>query len=319
MSYVQIYPKDAKRNNEAYLMPWESDAICYNFHVPEVFIPDDAIEEMITDPLKVETLVVTADLKDYDFIEKMKNLKQLYLYHAGNFWDLSVIKDLIYLRQLCIMHSEVLCLDGLNELLINKKEALDLDSNSLAARITYGIEGIFIHSDESRLRLTSIYDYGVTIGELNLILYTGDCREESSPDEITRVSLDRIRDREKTGSKKHRGPSDRIRAIVAGSNGEYEVAEIKKGSESLRAIVGGDIEGLTFAGHTDFILFINEIGKIMGLPVNTLASVFSLEFVGEIPIIHGEVVICGLDEEGDTCDLTDEQIDAFIKILREIH
>ena len=75
MSYVQIYPKDAKRNNEAYLMPWESDAICYNFHVPEVFIPDDAIEEMITDPLKVETLVVTADLKDYDFIEKMKNLR----------------------------------------------------------------------------------------------------------------------------------------------------------------------------------------------------------------------------------------------------
>ena len=88
---------------------------------------------------------------------------------------------------------------------------------------------------------------------------------------------------------------------------------------SLRSIVGGDIEGLTFAGHSDFILFINEIGKIIGLPVNTLASVFSLEFVSEIPMIYGNAVICGLDEEGVTCDLTDEQVEQFTQILDGIH
>ncbi len=315
MSFIQIYPKDSKPNNEAYMMPWESDAICYNFNEPEVFIPDDSIDEMIKDPMDVETLVVTADLKDYRFIEKMKNLKQLYLYNAGNFWDLSVIKDLIYLSQICILHSEVLCLDGLDELLRNKKKAADTASNDLLTGTLYGIEGVFIHSDESRLRLKSIYDYGVYIGELNLILYTGGQTEESSPDKVPGISLDHIRDRERTRSKKRRGSSDRIRAIILRSNMEYEVAYIKKASESLKSITGGDIEGLTFAGHTDFILFINEIGKIIGLPVNTLASVFSLEFVSEIPMIYGNAVISGLDEDGDTCDLTDEQIRKFTKIL----
>ena len=306
MSFIQIYPKDSKLNNEAYRMPWESDAICYNFNEPEVFIPDDSIIEMIKDPMDVETLVVTADLKDYGFIEKMKNLKQLYLYNAGNFRDLSVIKDLIYLRQICILHSEVLCIDGLEELIRNKKEAIDLGTNDLDARTTYGIEGIFIHSDESELRLTSIDNCGVYIGELNIILHTGSQTDDSSKDEITD---------EKTRSKMPTGSSDRIRAIILRSNMEYEVTYIKKPSESLKSIVGGDIEGLTFAGHTDFILFINEIGKIIELPVNALASVFSLEFVSEIPMIYGNVVISGLDEDGDICDLTDEQVRKFSKIL----
>ncbi len=38
MSNIQIYPKAAKLNNEVYMMPWESDAICCNFNEPEVFI-----------------------------------------------------------------------------------------------------------------------------------------------------------------------------------------------------------------------------------------------------------------------------------------
>ncbi len=319
MSYIQIYPKDSKLNNEGYGMPWNSDGVCYNFNEPEVFIPDDSIDELIPNPLDVETLVVTSDLKDYGFIEKMKNLRQLYLYNARNFWDLSIIKDLIYLRQICILHSEVLCIDGLDDLLRNKKEAIDSNSNDLHARITYGIEGIFIHSDESGCRLTSIYDYGVYIGELDITLYTGGQTEESPKDEINKNSHDLIQDHKKTGIKKQKRSSNRIRAIILGSNLEYEVTYIKKGLNSLRSAVGGDIECLTFPGHTDFILFVNEIGKIIGLPVNTLATVFSLEFVSEIGMIHGDVVICGLDKEGSSCDLTDEQVEQFTKILNGIH
>ena len=77
MSYIQIYPKESQIENEAYPMPWRSDGYCYNFHTPKIFIPDDSISKMITDPLEVETLVVTSDLKDYSFISEMKNLTQL--------------------------------------------------------------------------------------------------------------------------------------------------------------------------------------------------------------------------------------------------
>ncbi len=174
MLNIQIYPKDSKRNIEMYKMPWRHDATCFNFHKPELLIPDDEIDEIITNPMDVETIVVTSDLKDYGFIAKMKNLRQLYLYNAKNLSNLAFMEELIYLRQICIMHSKVRCLDGLDALLSNKKKAIDSDTDDFHARIAYGIEGIYIHSDESSVRLISIYDYGVYIGELNLNLYTGD-------------------------------------------------------------------------------------------------------------------------------------------------
>ena len=280
------------------MMPWRSDAICFNFNAPDIFITDDAIDEMITEPLDVETLVVTADLEDYSFISKMKNLSQLYLYNASKFWNLSIIGELVNLRQICILHSRVICLDGLNTLLENKKKMIDAASNDDGARIAYGMEGVCIRSDESSLRLTSIYTHGVYIGELYLDLYTGDPSEESFPDEEKNDPY--------------------IRAIIIKANGEYEVSDIKKGHRALKEIVEGEVEGLTFAGHTDFIMFLNETGKIMGLPVNPLATVFSLEFTEETDFINGNVVICGLDEEGDSCDLSEEQITGFMKILDEI-
>ena len=47
MSYIQIYPQGKKLNNEAYMMPWRSDATCYNFIEPEVFVPDfPSLEEV---------------------------------------------------------------------------------------------------------------------------------------------------------------------------------------------------------------------------------------------------------------------------------
>ncbi len=319
MSYIQIYPKGTKLNNEAYMMPWRSDAICYNFNAPEIFVPDDAIDEMIRDPLDVETLVVTADLKDYGFVSEMKNLTQLYLYNAREFWNLNIIRDLVNLRQICIMHSKVICLDGLEMLLENKKKLIDLASNDFGARIGYGIEGIRIHSDESTLRLTSIYNYGVRIGEMMLDLYTGGNPNDYPPydveldpwDESAWVNYE-------TTYEEQLKTDDMIRTIIINANGEYEVADIKKGHRSLELIVGGGIEGLTFAGHTDFIMFLNETGKITGLPVNSKATIFSLEFTEKMAFINGDVVICGLDDEGDSCDLTDEQITAFMKILDEI-
>ena len=110
-----------------------------------------------------------------------------------------------------------------------------------------------------------------------------------------------------------------MRTITIKTNGEYEVTELKNGRKSIEEIIGGDLEGMTYAGHTDFIMFLNEIGKIIGLEINTLASVFALEFAETTPILYGNVVICGLDEEGASCDLTDEQVEIFSKILDGIN
>ena len=106
-----------------------------------------------------------------------------------------------------------------------------------------------------------------------------------------------------------------MRAITIGTNGEYAVTELKNGRQSIKETVGGEIEGLTFAGHTDLIMFLNETGRIFGLETNAKASVFALEFVREIDFLHGDVVVCGLDDEGASCDLTDEQVKKFMQIL----
>ncbi len=106
-----------------------------------------------------------------------------------------------------------------------------------------------------------------------------------------------------------------MRAITVRTNGEYEVTELKNGRRSIEEIIGGGLEGVTFAGHTDFIMFANETGRIIGLDTNALASAFSLEFTESIPFISGDAVICGLDEEGASCNLTDEQVEEFMGIL----
>ena len=165
---IHIYPVGTDIGNRIYRFPWKSDAICYNFKVPKLMVPNDMIEEMITDPLKVETLVVTSDLLNYDFVSAMKNLKQLYLYKAYHLEDFSVFEELVKLRQVMIVHSRITCLDGIDRFFINKKKALDASSNDLEARLTYGMEGFYINSDNPDIRFISWETRGVHVGEFSV-------------------------------------------------------------------------------------------------------------------------------------------------------
>ncbi len=166
MSYIQILPKESKNENVAYPMPWRSDAYCYNFHTPEIFIPDDSICEMITDPLEVETLVVTSDLTDYGFISEMENLTQLYLYNCRQLYDLNFLEKLVKLRQILIAHSDIAELKSLDVLFCNKKNAYENSANDFEARMTYGVEGIYIHSRKRGIEQSILNRHGVYIGEL---------------------------------------------------------------------------------------------------------------------------------------------------------
>lgn len=166
MSYIQILPKDSQIENEAYPMPWRSDGYCYNFHTPEIFIPDDSIREMITDPPEVETLVVTSDLNDYGFISEMENLTQLYLYCCHHLCDMAFLEKLVKLQQIVIAHSTIADLASLDMLLINKKKAYENAVDDFEARMTYGVEGIYIHSRRRMIEKRILDKHGVYIGEL---------------------------------------------------------------------------------------------------------------------------------------------------------
>ena len=309
MSRIHIYPAGTTTDGQIYRFPWKSDAICYNFRAPEIMVPDDRIEEMITDPLEVETLVVTSDLENYDFISEMRNLKQLYLYRAYHLEDLFMIQDLVKLRQVMIAHGRISCMDSVCRFFDNKKKALDVSANDLEASLTYGMEGFYIHTDDPELQIVS-WDIGVRVGEFTVYIARNDPDNEEdlqNNEDTPANTISVAEDLFKGGTN--------MRAITVKTNGEYEVTELKNGRKSIEEIIEGDLEGITFAGHTDFIMFLNETGKIIGLDVNTLASVFSLEFTKATLFIYGDAVICGLDEEGASCDLTDEQVGQFMKIL----
>jgi len=134
------------RRNMMYFMPWSSDGTCFNFKVPtKVIYPYSAICE----PEKVETLVINCELKNYKFISRMVNLTQLYIYKGKNVSDLEFLRNLVKLRQLCILDSKVKSLQSLAELIDLKykcyKEASE--EKDFWGRITYGFEGVCIQSD----------------------------------------------------------------------------------------------------------------------------------------------------------------------------
>lgn len=143
-----------KGEDMMYPLPWKSDGTCFNFREPtKTIFPNSAI----SNPEKVETLVINCNLPSYGFISSMVNLTQLYIYKGANLNDLSFLKNLTNLTQLCILESHVETLDDLVEL-INLKYTLYKKfpkEQEHIGRITYGFEGVCIQSD----------------------LYTGDGRE----------------------------------------------------------------------------------------------------------------------------------------------
>ena len=134
------------RRNMMYLLPWASDGTCFNFKAPtKVIYPYSAICE----PEKVETLVINCDLPSYEFISFMVNLTQLYIYKGNNVSDLGFLKNLVKLRQLCVLDSHIESLQSLVELIDSKYKCYKEvpEEKDFWGRITYGFEGVCIQSD----------------------------------------------------------------------------------------------------------------------------------------------------------------------------
>ena len=84
---------------------------------------------------------------------------------------------------------------------------------------------------------------------------------------------------------------------------------------TLSRAVGGMIEAVTLP--SGLTLWVNEEGKMNGLPVNEYATrLFASAFGAGIDIIVGNAIVTGgADDEGETLGLTDEEVSILVANL----
>lgn len=82
----------------------------------------------------------------------------------------------------------------------------------------------------------------------------------------------------------------------------------KEGSlKTLQTAVDGLIQAIDI--NQNLTMWLNEEGKILGLPINSLGTAMYRRATEVKDIIVGNIVLTGgVDDEGDTLGLTDEQI-----------
>lgn len=88
--------------------------------------------------------------------------------------------------------------------------------------------------------------------------------------------------------------------------------------ETLSNAVGGMIEAVTLP--SGITLWVNEEGKLNGLPVNKVATnLMTRAFGQQFDILVGNVIVTGgADDEGETLGLTDEQLEMLISDLASV-
>jgi hypothetical protein len=100
-----------------------------------------------------------------------------------------------------------------------------------------------------------------------------------------------------------------IRVLVKHPGKDPEVQEMETILEAMQAIVGGSIELVGLSEDSGLDIYLNEDGKVIGLPLN----VYFLP--GDI--IVGTLFVVRAGEEGNDISLTDEDIVFATKWLKE--
>ena len=102
------------------------------------------------------------------------------------------------------------------------------------------------------------------------------------------------------------------RAVIIRTDGTKEAIEYTEETASrvLTDAVGGYFERVR-VGYA--FMWLNEEGKIHGLPINAIATDLFEQFYGDVDIIAGDVILTGLDgPEGETLGLSNEMEDYFL-------
>ncbi len=106
----------------------------------------------------------------------------------------------------------------------------------------------------------------------------------------------------------------RIIYLPVETNHPVEILEIADSYREITQLVEGPFESLNTNYETD--MWVNEIGKITGLPHNTRAQILFEKQHGQIDIILGPAVVTGgVGPEGETLGLSPQQIERIAEDL----
>jgi Domain of unknown function (DUF3846) len=96
------------------------------------------------------------------------------------------------------------------------------------------------------------------------------------------------------------------RALLVPVVGECSVVDIKEGDElgQLQSLVGGYIE-LVRSNYTGLLVYVNEEGKLQGLPRNRRMTNFLRHTLGSDYIVGPAVIMGAIDDEGDAKSVPD--------------
>jgi hypothetical protein len=100
-------------------------------------------------------------------------------------------------------------------------------------------------------------------------------------------------------------------AIRAFEDGSQSLDEIEIEESDLGTEVGGWIEAVAYPGRSDSTAFVNEEGKLLGLPPNVIATVTLKPKLDDL--IVGNAVICGFDSTtGETTNIPEDLFDHLV-------
>lgn len=108
------------------------------------------------------------------------------------------------------------------------------------------------------------------------------------------------------------------KALKISVEGVAEVVDLDAPEGSLKVLqsaVGGWVEAIDL--NDEVTMWVNEEGKLEGLPTHAPATRFYQTTFNTQDWIAGNIILTGgVDDEGDTLGLTDEQIEKYSFILR---
>lgn len=108
------------------------------------------------------------------------------------------------------------------------------------------------------------------------------------------------------------------KALIIKTDGTHEIKEFFTGCsyEVIRDGVGGFIEcvNLGFLDWAD--MWVNEEGKLDGLPLNSIGTTLWVAEYGPTDVIVGDIVITGgPDAEGNTTGLSEMQLSQLLRLI----
>lgn len=107
------------------------------------------------------------------------------------------------------------------------------------------------------------------------------------------------------------------KALIIKTDGTHEVKNFIVGDsyELIRDGVGGWIECVSLP-YLNADMWVNEEGKLNGLPFNHIGTALWVGEYGLTDIIVGDIVVTGgADEEGNTVGLTDETLADLLALV----